>query len=45
VISKMKKEIPKAIKERKKHMLCEEIRYKVKMRKTKMESEFRSQRN
>lgn len=37
----MKKELQKAIKRRKRHMPCKVIRYKVKMRKAKMKSEFR----
>lgn len=38
---RMKKELQKAIKRRKRHMPCKVIRYKVKMRKAKMKSEFR----
>lgn len=38
---RMKKEVQKAIKGRKRHMPRKVIRYKVKMRKAKMKSEFR----
>ncbi|XP_024897909.1 EF-hand calcium-binding domain-containing protein 11 isoform X2 [Pteropus alecto] len=43
-VFRMKKEVQKPIKRRKKHMSCKVIRYKVKMRKAKMKSECRSQR-